>query len=130
MLLICLSAAALSVLLALARRRLAQQQNAQHLREQALQERVESLESQLQAIEPHLLELDRAGREQITLSLVLGNLLVDKGLVEEAEIEDAHRRLVVEPALMREEHDALLEDLPDPETLRARLVRNLPGTLQ
>lgn len=86
--------------------------------------------AQHEAMEEQLTILRHDLREHLAIEFVVSNLLVDKGLIDEEEIQDTHRRLVLEPALLNEEHEALLEDLPEPEALRQRLVRNLPITLQ
>jgi hypothetical protein len=95
-----------------------------------LQERVEDLEDEAQKAQERVLQLERMAREQLAVDLVLGNLLVEKGVCDEDEIEDAHRRLVIEPAMIDEEHETLLADLPDQERVRGRMLRNVPGTMQ
>ncbi|MFH1807331.1 MAG: hypothetical protein ABIJ09_01200 [Pseudomonadota bacterium] len=81
-------------------------------------------------LERRLRSIERLLREQVAVEVVLGNLLVEKGVVDEDELEATHQRLVIEPALLDGEHESLLAELPETEQLRARLIRNLPLTLQ
>ena len=74
--------------------------------------------------------VENASREQLSMALVAGHLLVEKGLIDEEEIEDAHQRMVVEPAIIAGEQESLLDELTDSDQIRERLVRNTPVTLQ
>ena len=94
------------------------------------QARIRSHAEALDRLDERLAYLERVAREQLAVEVVLGNLLVEKGVIDEEEIEEAHRRLVIEPARISEEQEALLADLPDREDVRQRMVRNLPTTLQ
>jgi len=100
-------------------------------RDEAL-ERIEALDTRdlIRALDARLEQLERVTREQAVVGVVVGNLLVERGLVEEEELAEAHQRLVVEPAIMDQENEALLAELPDSESVRQRMVRNCPPTLQ
>jgi hypothetical protein len=95
-----------------------------------LRREIEAARQAMTEAEARVRALERVLREQMTVDVVMGNLLVEKGLVDEDEIEATHQRLVIEPALLDGEHESLLDELPEPEQLRARLIRNLPSTLQ
>ena len=70
-----------------------------------------------------------AQSEQATMNLVYMQVLMEKGMIDESELEEAHLRIIVEPAMIAQEQEALLADLPDLEQLRKHLVR-LPTLLQ
>jgi len=89
-----------------------------------------AFEALRQSIDQRVDELERSTRGQEAIAVVLGNLLVEKGLFDEEELEDAHRRLVVEPALADQENDLQLAELPDRDSVRERMVRNWSTTVQ
>ena len=95
-------------------------------------ERIEALDTleQIRALDARVEQLERVTREQAVVGIVVGNLLVERGLIEEEELAEAHQRLVVEPAIIDQENEALLAELPDSESVRLRMVRNCPPTLQ
>lgn len=85
--------------------------------------------SEQDGLREELESLRSTQQEQATMDMVYMQVLMEKGMIEEAELEEAHLRMIVEPAIIDREQEALLADLPDSEHVREHLVR-LPTLLQ
>lgn len=101
-----------------------------HRRSAQLVVQLDRARAEINSLEQRLAQVERAAREQAVVEVVLGSLLVEKGIVDEEEIEEVHHRLVVEPAIAEQENEALLAALPDREGLRERMIRNCGTTVQ
>lgn len=91
---------------------------------------LQAQQANIDALNQELETLRDVQREQAAMVMVYAQVLLEKGLIEEHELEDAHLRMIVEPALRDREQEDLLADLPNPDQIREHLVRNLPPIIQ
>ncbi len=89
---------------------------------QEVQQQLDGQSGGQDALSERLDAVQLVQNEQATMQLVQMQVLIEKGMLEEAEIQEAHLRMIVEPARLQHEHDALLADLPDKEQLREQML--------